>query len=192
MSEKLKLGDKTAAGVRAGKGEAEEYGAPGFQGTFRCMRQGPNGPYVAWQDDWKNVVVNQGKAFLLNRFFGTRSNSATNGGWFLALHSATTASNHSWADISASQVHSYGANTPLITFASDGTGVSTSVSATYGFSASTQTVSGAAVLWYTTNTMSTSVAGGNLTEYSEGQFAAGSRLVSSGDTLQVTLSVQLT
>jgi hypothetical protein len=183
---------EAAAVVKGGDNSAHVIPAPSFHGAFECVRpDGRGGTSVVWRDDWHNVVVDIGKQMILNRLFGSRT--ANTGGCFLALHSATTASNHGWDSISASQVHSYGNNAPLITFVSNAAANSTSASATYGFTASTQTVSGAAVLFYSTNTMSTTVAGGtgnaNAYMYSEGPFNGGSRQVQNGDTLNVSLTV---
>lgn len=140
-----------------------------------------------WRDGYRhNVVVNQGKAHILNQVFGGATASSV--GAFLQLHSATTASNHVWSDISGSQVASYGANVPLVTFATTYTNGLATQTASYGFTAGTQTVSGAAIQFYTTNTLSTNAATAGVLHYAEGQFAA-SRQVQNGDNLSVSLSV---
>lgn len=141
-----------------------------------------------WLDGYThNVVVNQGKGQLLNRMFG--GGTASSVGAFLQLHSATTASNDVWSNISASQVASYGANVPLITFASTYTAGSASGTASYNFTAGTQTVSGGAIQFYTTNTMSTNAATAGILHYAEGQFVGGSRQVQNGDTLNCSITV---
>jgi len=140
-----------------------------------------------WTDGYThNVVVDQGKGFLLNRVFG--GGTASSVGAFLQLHSATTASNHVWSNISASQVASYGANVPLVSFATSYTNGLATQTASYAFTAGTQTVSGAALQFYTTNTMSTNAATAGILHYAEGLFAA-SRQVLNGDSLSVSLSV---
>lgn len=142
---------------------------------------------LRWRDGYThNVVVNQGKAHILNQVFG--GGTASSVGAFLQLHSATTASNHVWSDISGSQVASYGANVPLVTFATTYTNGLATQTATYGFTAGPQTVSGAAIQFYTTNTMSTNAATAAILHYAEGQFAA-SRQVQNGDNLSVSVSV---
>jgi len=185
-NEKARPGEQAAVGVAGGEAEPAWVPAPRFFADFECMRPGPAGPFMAWAEPYKNVVVDQGKANILNRMLGCTG--AYTAFAFLGLHSATTASNHVWSNISASQVVSYGANVPLITFASTYTVASASATASYGFTAGTQTVSGAVVLFHTTNTMSTNAATANILEYSEGQFAA-SRQVQLNDTLNVTLTV---
>lgn len=140
-----------------------------------------------WVDGYThNVVVNQGKGHLLNQVFGGATASSV--GAFLQLHSATTASNDVWSNISASQVASYGANVPLVTFATTYTNGLATGTASYGFTAGTQTLSGGAIQFYTTNTLSTNAATAGILHYAEGQFAA-SRIVQQNDTLSVSISV---
>lgn len=158
-------------------------GAPFHMLQVECHR--PNG-LPGWTDGYKNVVVDQGKAALLNRVFG--GGTASSVGAFMQLHSATTASNHVWSNISASQVASYGNNVPLVTFATTYTNGLATQTASYAFTAGTQTVSGAALQFYTTNTMSTNAATAGILHYAEGLFAA-SRIVQNGDSLSVSISV---
>jgi len=188
-SEKLKAGVAMDAAV-ANPG-AEVVGAPRFTGDFECWDRGPDGaPVVLWREKFGNVVTAQGRAHIINRLFG--SGTASSAGMFLALHSATTASNNVWSQISGSQVISYGNNMPLITFLSKTetsfSDVSFSASASYGFTASTQTVSGAAVLFYTTNTCSTNAAESQIRMYAYGTFNA-SQQVQNGNTLSATVTV---
>lgn len=174
--------EQSAAAITLPARGEHAAGAPFFMVDAECV--GPEG--VRWRDGYHNVVVNQGKQHIINRLFGSKT--ANTAGVFLHLHSATTASNHAWSDISASRVVSYGDNVPLLTFASSYTDNSASASCSYGFTAGTQTVSGGAVVFYTTNTMSTNAATADMLEYSEGHFAA-SRQIVSGDTLNVTVTV---
>jgi hypothetical protein len=181
--ENVKLGDKQAAAIVAGGNNAFVMEAPWFSMDFEC--HGPEG--VRWRDAMThNVVVDQGKGYLINRAFG--SITATTAGAVLALHSATTASNNVWSNISASQVISYGASCPAITFASTHTASPATCTASYAFTASTQTCSGAAVLLYTSASMGTNAATADIKMYAYGTFNA-SRLVQSADTLSVTVSL---
>lgn len=159
-------------------------GAPFHALAVECHRPASNGP--GWTDSYRNVVVDQGKGQLLNRMFG--GGTASSFGAFLQLHSATTASNHVWSNISASQVASYGANVPLVTFATTYTNGLATQTASYNFTAGTQTVSGGALQFYTTNTLSTNAATAGILHYAEGLFAA-SRIVQNGDSLSVSMSV---
>lgn len=193
MSEKAQANAKVGAGLKAGVGDVDVVMAPRWGGDFELIRPGEG---VVWREQWNNAVVQEGKHFIVARVFG-RSRTDNTAGIVLALHSCTTTHTQSnWANLSASQVHSYGGSAPGITFGTsmgNNTDAATyTASASYGFSASTQTVSGAAVIMYSSTNMGTTVAGGtNNTQallYSIGNFGA-SRQVQSGDTLNVTLTV---
>jgi len=187
MSERAKAGEAAGAGVvMAGRNDG--LGAhPYFGAAVECV--GPNG--VRWRDGFPhNVVVNGGAEWLINKALGHAT--ASTHGPFAALHSATVGSGNVWSQISASQVGSYGNNVPLITFASNAAGAgvrSVSTSCSYAFTAGTQTVSGLAIHWYTTNTLSTNAATADVRMYGYGTFTNGSRQVQNGDTLNATLTV---
>jgi hypothetical protein len=168
---------------------------PVFFLDAECIRPDENGePKVVWRDSFQhadgtpgNVVVNEGAAMILNRIFGSSAVAQTIGA-FINLHSATTASDQAWSNISASQVKSYGNSVPRATFTTGANIRSTSQSVTYGFTASTQTVSGAAIHFYTASTQSTNAATGDIIQYSVGQFGT-ARTVQNADTLNVTVTV---
>lgn len=159
--------------------------APFFVAAAECV--GP-GNVTKWRDGFTNVVVNEGKAYLLNRIWFSKTSSTA--GAFLYIHSATTASDHAWANISASRNTGFGNTIPLISLAASTASAAQTMSASYGFNATAtqQTVLGAAILWYTTNTMSSNAAAGDVCEYSEGQFGT-TRTVTGNDTLNVTVTV---
>jgi hypothetical protein len=113
----------------------------------------------------------------------------------LFLHSATLGSGNVWSQISGSQVISYGASIPPVTFAETWTNASDtgtnslSCSASYGFSASTQTVSGAGVLFYTSASCGTAPASADVRLYAYGTFQGGSQLVQNGNTLSASVTL---
>ena len=167
----------------------EKIKAPALAVHMVCYEpDGSGGARSVWAQRFSNVVVDQGKGQLLNRAFGFQT--ASTFGPYLALHSATSASNQVWSNISASQVVSYGNNIPSFTFGTAYTNGSATATASYAFNASTQTLSGVAMLWYTTNTMSTNAATAGIAMYNNGQFGA-SQLVQNGNTITVsgTLSI---
>lgn len=162
----------------------ENIKAPTLRVDVACYEpDGQGGARLVWKNYGDNVVVDQGKGQLFCRAFGFQT--ASTFGPYLALHSATSASNHVWSNISASQVVSYGNNIPAFTFGTTWSNGSATATASYGFTASTQTLSGVAMLWYTTNTMSTNAATADVKMYNNGQFAA-SQLVQNGNTISVT------
>ena len=183
--EQAKAADGYAAGVQGAGGQAFEVPVPYLAMDVACY--GPEG--LRWTNKIPhNVVVNQGRGYLLNRVFGSGTASSAGAGLF--LHSASAGSNNVWADISASQVHSYGASMPALTFASTHTAGLATATASYNFTASTQTVSGAGLVMYTSASIATSITAGAAALYCYGTFT-GSRQVVSGDTLNVTVSLSL-
>jgi hypothetical protein len=159
--------------------------APFFVAAFECV--GP-GNVKKWRDGFTNVVVTGGRAYLLNRIWF--SATASTAGAALQLHSATTASDHAWSNISASRVTGYGNDVPRISLAASTASAAQTMSASYGFNATAtqQTVLGGAILWYTSVSMSTNAATADICEYSEGQFGT-TRTVTGNDTLNVTVTV---
>jgi hypothetical protein len=148
---------------------------------------GPSG--LKWRAGYdENAVMTAGLAYVINHVFGSLAQSTV--GAHLFLHYATVGSGNAWSNISNSQVSGYGNNVPNVTFASNGANMSQSASASYTFShAGTQTVSGCGLHMYTTNTLSTNAATGNILMYAYGTFSNGSRAVQSNDTLNVTLTL---
>ena len=149
---------------------------------------GPTG--LRWRDGIShNIVVDRGAEYALNRVFGFET--ASTFGPYAMLHSATVASGNVWSQVSASRVISFGNNIPAVTFATNAAGNGTrsvSQSFSYSFNASTQTVSGCAFLFYTTNTMSTNFATADGLMYAYGTFSNGSRQVQLNDTLNATVT----
>jgi hypothetical protein len=185
-NEKAKASDGYGAEVvRGGNNGADVCEAPWMSMKGEIIR--PNGERIPVEMK-HNAVMDAGKGHALNNLLG--SITASTAGAALFLHSATTASNNVWANISGSQVHSYGASMPAVTFASTYAAGLATATASFGFSASTQTVSGAGLMFYTSASCATSITAGAGLVYAYGHFST-SRQVQSGDTLNVTLSVSL-
>lgn len=180
--EKAKAMDGYQAEVKRG---AEVVEAPWMRMEGEIIR--PNGERVPVFMP-HNAVMDAGKGHALNNLVG--SITASTAGAAVFLHSATTASNNVWANISGSQVHSYGASMPAVTFASTYNAGLATASCSYAFTASTQTVSGAGLFFYTSASVATSVTAGAGLVYCYGAFAT-TRQVQSGDTLNVSLSLSL-
>jgi hypothetical protein len=191
MSEKAKASEAAAAGIGAKAAAGEVVDAPYFAWDFACADS--NGIKWTARID-HNSVVNQGRNLILNRLLASWT-SYSNGA-LLFLHSASLATNNVWSQISASQVVSYGNSIPAITFSTQDTAASNTGSApfmtataTYGFNASTQTVSGCGVLFYSSASGGTNLATADARLYCYGTFSNGSRQVQNGDTLTVTQTV---
>jgi hypothetical protein len=184
---KMGMQDVVAAGFVAAGGANFGLALPSVHAAMECWRPGPDGPTVIWRDSFSNVVVNQGRGHVINVLFG--SGTASTKGAFVWLHSATTNSNHVWSDISGSRILSFGNNVPRITFATTYASGSATATCSYSFNASTQTVSGGAILFYTTDTLSTNAATGDILEYSEAHFQAGSRAVQNNDSVSISVTL---
>lgn len=137
----------------------------------------------------RNVVQNAGKGALLNKAFGGQTQSSV--GLFLVPISAATGSTYGWGDVSASRLGSYESVVPRATFATTYAGGSATGTATYGFSAGTQTLSGFAGLWYTATSLATSnlSATGDLLMYNYGTVVSQQIAASNTVSVSITLSV---
>lgn len=185
MKNNVKSVEKAAAGIAGGNNFSESIRAPYFTADFECI--GPDG-LPKWKTKWKNVVVDQGKGMLINRAFGCTGNYTA--AWYMGLHSGSNTTNSTMQisgtgsqGATASELGSYGANRPTITFASTYTSGQATATASYGFTAGTQTVSGA----FIANVQATAATAGGIL-YSFGGFAA-SRQVQNNDTLNVTVTL---
>lgn len=188
--EKGRAGDIGGVAVAGGNGYLELAPGPYMAAAAECWRRGDDGqPYLVWQDGFShNAVMSGGLVHLVNRFFGSVTNSTAACGLF--LHSATVGSNNGWANISTGVVSGHSANMPIVTFASNGTAMSQSASFGFTFShAGTQTVSGCGLVFGTTNTIATNVAAASVVLYNYGTFSNGSRAVQSNDTLNVSQTI---
>lgn len=164
--------------------------APEMAYALACYEpDGKGGVREVWNATGHNVVVNQGKGQLINRAFGFQT--ASTFGPFLAAHSASTASNHVWGDISASSLGSYGTAVPPITFGTAATVGSASASASYAFTAGTQTLSGFAMLWHTASTLAVAnlSSTGGLAMYNNGSVAA--QQIVANNTISVTVTLSM-
>jgi len=142
-----------------------------------------------WHETGRNVVVNQGRGALFNKAMGFQT--ASSFGMYAIPYSATTGSNMSYADFSTAVLSNYGANVPKIAFGSTYVEGSCTGTISYGISAGgAQTISGVALAWYTTDTMSTGAAAANVCLYNMGSFAATQQL-QSNNTLSVTITLSL-
>jgi len=155
----------------------EAFG-PYFTYTVECV--GADGE-LKWAEEYKNLVTTAGKTDIIDKYF---KGSAYTAAWYLGLKGTgaavvgdTLASHASWAE-----VNPYTGNRPAITFGTTSGGSNTATTVSYSINA-TQTVAGAFVASVNTGTSGTL--------YSAGDFTT-PRNVLSGDTLNVTLTVNAT
>jgi hypothetical protein len=184
MSERVDATDAVAFQMVGGNQQVDGC-VPQMRAAFAC---GDSNGIIWTAEQPHNVVVDLGKGHILNgRFGGLTSSSA---GIFGFMHSATTNGTCAWSNISASEVISYGNNRPLVTFNTNYVSNSATATASFGFTASTQTVSGFGLMFYTTNTVSTNAATANILMYNLGQFAA-SQQVQNANTVTVSITLSM-
>lgn len=154
--------------------------APRFIYHVECV--GADGQ-LKWTEDYVNLVTTAGKTDILDKYF---KGSAYTAAWYLGLKGTgtaavgdTLASHAGWSEVTP-----YTGNRPQITFGTTSAGSNTASQVSYSITAAgPTTVAGAFVCSATSGTTGTL--------YSAGDFAT-SRSVVSGDTLNVTLTVQAT
>lgn len=147
-----------------------------FTYDFECV--GPDG-VVKWKESFHNLVTTAGKTDIIDKYF---KGSAYTAAWYLGLKGAgsaavgdTLASHAGW-----SEVNPYAGNRPAITFGTTSAGSNTATAVSYSCNGSA-TVAGAFVASVNSGTSGTL--------YSAGDFSGGSKSVTNGDTLNVTLTV---
>ena len=183
--------------------EAQVHGAGGdvlgivgkIEGA--CWAKDANGNLSqVWHEKGGNVVVNQGRGALFNKAMGFQT--ASSFGMYALPYSASTASDKVYSNFSSAQLSNYGsvANTgschvPRIVISTTHTDGSCTGTCSYGFfQGGAQTISGVALCWYTTDTMSTGAASAGVLLYNMGTFAATQQL-QSNNTLSVTVTLSL-
>jgi hypothetical protein len=146
--------------------------------TYDVECVGPDGA-VKWRQTFRNLVTTEGKNDIINKYF---KGSAYTAAWFLGLKGTgsavvgdTLASHAGWAEVTP-----YSGNRPAITFGTTSGGSNTANTVSYSCNGSA-TVAGAFVASVNTGTSGTL--------YSAGDFSGGNKVVSNGDTLNVTLTV---
>lgn len=190
--EKCSAIESTGASLVRGSGSFSENAEAHGIYSVQCI--GSNGK-VKWTETFDNIVVNQGKNYILDQGFGTSPagnivrmgliSSATTPviGDLYATHAGTT------------EISCYGATRPTPTFNSSSGGSKATTSAVTFNITSTATVAGCMIVMgptasaTTLSTVSdTSATGGVL--YSAGNFGA-AKSVTSGDTLNVSYTASL-
>ena len=182
--EKIDANIMTDASVIRGGGMSEDVNVTGFY-IVSCVDEAGN---VKWSDEFSNLVTTVGKNDLLDKYL---AGSAYTAAWYMGLISSTsytavaagdTMSSHTgWLEAGATYNPTYSQAarpTPSWSAASSG---SKATSAAVSFSiTSSGTVKGAFLNSVSTKDGTTGVL------YSVGLFTGGDKVVSSGDTVNVT------
>jgi len=178
--EKINITDTTDASVVRGGSLGDTVDPHGYY-TFTCI--GPDGN-VKWEDDIDNLVTTVGKNALLDVFFGTGVQGAGKTTWYMGLANSaptvaagdTMASHSGWEEKTG-----YSQSTrPAITFSAASSGSKATASVVAFSINATATIGGAFVANNNTKSETSS------TLYSVGAFTVGDKIVTSGDTINVT------
>lgn len=178
--EKINVYDAASAGVTRGAAQSEGVNAEGIY-TVTCF--GSDGQ-EKWQDTFENTVATVGKNALLDVFFATGAVGVGKTTWYMGLTNSapttsagdTMASHAGWSEKTG-----YTESTrPAVAFSAAASG-SKATSANVSFSINaTATIGGAFIANNSTKSETAS------TLYSVGAFTVGDKIVSSGDTINVT------
>jgi len=183
--EKINATDLTDASVVRGGSMSDQLDAQGYY-TFECV--GPDGG-LKWTDDIENIVATVGKNAILNVFFGTGIQTAGKTTWFMGLANSsptvaagdTMGSHSGWAEKTG-----YSQSTrPAVAFSAASSGSKATSSAVSFSINATATIGGAFVANNSTKGETSS------TLYSVGAFTVGDKIVTSGDTINVTYTASV-
>jgi hypothetical protein len=190
--DKFGMGDSVDASVTRNAGSGEEFGLNGVY-TFTCYDQDGN---VKWEDGFENLTTNVGRANLLDSYFANTGGGAVVMGLMtnnavpasIPAYTDTQASHPGWFEAGATYAPAYSGNrkTPSFSSATNANPSVLSTSAAVVFSmTSSGTVTGAFINVGGSATIDNTTG----TLFSAGNFTAGSKTVTSGDTINVTYTL---
>jgi hypothetical protein len=187
--EKINPGDSTNINVTRGAGSVESVDAHGTYTVF-CYDSVGN---IKWEDEFPNTVVTAGKNHLLDTHFKTANVTAFTTTWYMgliasngysAIAAADTMATHTgWLESGAQGASAPGysqATRRQITFAAAATSAKATSNAVVFSMSIGGTVKGAFIVNQSTK------AGTTGTLYSAGLFTVGDKVVTNGDTLNIT------
>lgn len=184
MENKVEPNTMADASVTRGAGMGEDVTVSGRY-TMTCVDE--NG-VVKWTDDFSNLVTTVGKNNLLDAYLGASTQTTT---WYMGLISSTSytavaagdsmSSHTGWLEAGATYNPTYSQSArPSVSWSAASSGSKATSSAVSFSITSSGTVKGAFL-----NSVSTKD-GGTGVLYSAGLFTGGDKVVSSGDTVNVT------
>ncbi len=189
-NETSKFGDTVDATVVRGAGQTEAVGLEGVY-TAECYDAQGN---LKWSDNIKNITTNVGRAAMNDAYLGNTAGGAIVMGLKgagTAVVGDTQASHGSWLEVGLANAPTYTGNRKTPTFSASTTAnpavKSTSAAVVFAMTSS-GTVAGAFI----------NVAGSATVDnttgilFSAGDFTAGSKTVTSGDTINVTYTLSAT
>ena len=194
MSNELaNFGDAASASVTRGAQHDETLG---IQGVYHVMCRDSEGN-IKWEDDAPNLVTAVGKQALFDYYFGATGTAGgtASGANYLGLCGGTatytaadTMSSHTWTEVGGTNAPTYSGTrkTPAFSAATSANPSVLSTSAAVVFS---MTGSGTVYGAFINVGGSTAIDNTTGTLFSIGAFTAGSKTVTSGDTINVTYTL---
>ena len=182
-----KFGDAVEATVTRGAGQADFVGLEGVY-TAECYDAQGN---LKWSDTFKNLVTNVGRKNLMDSYFANTGGGAVVmglKGTGTAAYADTQASHATWLEVGGANAPTYSGNrkTPLFSAATSANPSVLTTSAAVIFSMTgSGTVAGAFINIGGSATIDSTTG----TLFSAGDFTAGSKTVTSGDTINVTYTL---
>ncbi len=183
--ENIKIHEKNAAALIRGATSSETSDVVGVY-HIECVDAEGNSK---WTDETCNLVVDQGKNGMLDTYFAGSAYTAT---WYMSLITAgapTATSTYAVPTVTEITTGVVNGNTrPTVGWSAAASGTKTATTATFAITGSA-TITGNMLVTGANTVGDTAATGGIL--FSSGTFTAGSKLVSSGDTLNVTYSISI-
>jgi hypothetical protein len=180
MQDKVQMADVCEASVTRGASHNEATSISGYY-TVECFNNGQ----LKWKDDIHNLVTTVGKNFTMDTTLGNTAGGAVVmglKGTGTAVVADTQASHASWLEVGLANAPTYTGNRPTPTFSAASAGAKTTSSAVTFAITSSGTVAGCFINIGGSSTKDNTTG----TLFSAGDFTAGSKTVTSGDTLSVT------
>jgi hypothetical protein len=186
-NEITKIGDRVEATVTRGAGSTEMFGLEGVY-TAECRDAAGN---LKWSESIENLVTNVGRQSLLNSYFANTGGGAIVMGLMgvgTPAYTDTQASHSTWLEVGATNAPTYSGTRKTPTF-SAATSANPSVLATSAAVIFTMTGSGTVAGAFINVGGSSTIDGTTGVLFSAGNFTAGSKTVTAGDTINVTYTL---
>jgi hypothetical protein len=180
MQDKVQMADVCEASVTRGASHKEATSISGYY-TVECFNNGQ----LVWKDDIHNLVTTVGKNFTMDTTLGNTAGGAVVmglKGTGTAAVTDTQASHAGWLEVGLANAPVYTGNRPTPTFSAAASGSKTTSSAVTFAITSSGTVAGCFINIGGSATKDNTTG----TLFSAGDFTAGAKTVTSGDTLSVT------
>jgi len=186
-NEKAKIGDKVEATVTRGAGSTEMFGLEGVY-TAECRDAQGN---LKWSDTIENLTTNVGRQSLLNSYFANTGGGAIVMGLMgvgTPAYTDTQSSHSTWLEVGGANAPTYSGTRPTPTF-SAATNANPSVLSTSAAVIFTMTGSGTVAGAFINIGGSSTIDNTTGVLFSAGDFTAGSKTVTAGDTINVTYTL---